>query len=153
MDPATGEAVPASALRAELCGSDGAAAARALAALARAQASGADVSALAADCLPRLALSDELPLAARRMACDILRHSALCGAPFFKPCDVASHAATLLSHALACRRGVGGAGRGRRRRHRLRGAPLALFEAAHALANPQANPFHRRSLLSTASRC
>ena len=79
MEPVTGEAVPAAVLRAELCGGDPAAAARALAALARAQAAGADVSALAAECLPRLALSDELPLPARRMACDVLRHCALSG--------------------------------------------------------------------------
>ena len=82
MEPVTGEAVPAAVLRAELCGGDPAAAARSLAALARAQAAGADVSALAAECLPRLALSDELPLPARRMACDVLRHCALSGTRF-----------------------------------------------------------------------
>ena len=82
MEPVTGEAVPAAVLRAELCGGDPAAAARGLAALARAQAAGADVSALAAECLPRLALSDELPLPARRMACDVLRHCALSGTCF-----------------------------------------------------------------------
>jgi hypothetical protein len=82
MEPVTGEAVPAAVLRAELCGGDPAAAARGLAALARAQAAGADVSALAAECLPRLALSDELPLPARRMACDVLRHCALSGTRF-----------------------------------------------------------------------
>jgi hypothetical protein len=35
----------------------------------------------AAACLPRLVLSDELPLAARRMACDVLRNATLTGAP------------------------------------------------------------------------
>jgi hypothetical protein len=47
MDPQTGEAVPAAALRSDLNGGDAAAAARALSALARAQAAGLDVSALA----------------------------------------------------------------------------------------------------------
>jgi hypothetical protein len=47
MDPLTGEAVPAAALRADLGGGDPAAAQRALAALARAQAAGLDVSAIA----------------------------------------------------------------------------------------------------------
>jgi hypothetical protein len=50
MDALTGEAVPAAALRAELCGGDEAAARRALAALARAQAAGVDVSSVAGAC-------------------------------------------------------------------------------------------------------
>lgn len=123
MDPLTGEAVPAAVLRAELSGADAAAATRALACLARAQSAGADVSALAAECLPRLALADELPLPARRMACDVLRHSALSGAPFtFKP----SHAAASTPPpprsppAPALRRcRVGGACSSLRRGHRL----------------------------------
>jgi hypothetical protein len=136
MDPATGEAVPTAALRAELCGADAAAAVRGLASLARAQAAGADVSALAAECLPRLALSDELPLPARRMACDVLRHCALSGTlfcasnPRVKPC-AALRSPRSRSGPRRC--GVGGAGCRRRRRHRLRGASRGA-SCAHSVS-------------------